>query len=181
MTKIFYSLTKLEEYQLTDLKYRMIKYRLNKLLKQGKIVEGNLAYRTGTKWHIHYSLIDLFQAERKHASHTKIEFRHELTVNMKDNYDVEFYKLIGEKVIADLQPFTTIYRIERCEDRTKAYHIHFCTNAEYELICNSIAGIGLYLDIDILNNKNTHLSKLNNKGQFFCYINKAVVEMNSSK
>lgn len=168
ITKIFYTLLQLSETH-TDLKYRNVKYRLNKLLSVNEIEIGEYLYKQNNKWFVHYSLIDQFQPIRKHKSHTKIKYENEITINLKINYDAEFYHHIGKLLIKALRPFDTLYYIEK----NKYYHIHLATNADYPSICSSLTKIGNTMLIDIIAKKYTRKAGIENKGLFFNYISKA--------
>lgn len=168
ITKIFYTLLQLSETH-TDLRYRNVKYRLNKLLSVNEIEIGEYLYKQNNKWFVHYSLIDKFQPIRQHKSHKSIKYKNEITINLKINYDAELYHHIGNLLIKELRPFDTVYYIEK----NKYFHIHLATNADDTSICSSLTKIGKTMLIDILAKKYTHKSKIENKGQYFSYIRKA--------
>lgn len=173
MIPIFYKLKQLEQYNFTDLKYRMIKYRLNVLLEKGIIKEGNLAYKKNNKWYINISLIDKFQAIRKLKNHTKVKYNTELTINFDDNYDIQYYHLIGQTILNRLNANKSRYTIECGSLQTKKYHIHFATTANYGEIYKILHLIESELHINIIKNKNTHTSKICNNALYDNYINKA--------
>lgn len=174
MTPIFYTLKQLETYEFTDLRYRMIKYRFKELLKSSKIEEGELVKKAKNRWYVHISLIDKFQPKRKLKTHKKIHYQNELTINFDDNYDADFYHLIGSSILRALDPHKSIYRIESGMVKD-TYHIHFGTTAGFEEIHQILSLLEDELDLIIINNKNTHVSKICNLALFMNYINKAFI------
>lgn len=173
-TPIFYTLKQIENYHFTDLKYRMIKYRFKDLISKGDISEGKLVLKKNNKWHIHYSLLDKFQARRKRKSHSKVEYQSELTINFDSNYDVPFYHFIGSEVLKGLDPNQSTYCIEASDIKKNTYHIHFATTASYPDIYAVLYKIEVYLDLNIVKNKNTHIATICNKALYHNYMNKAV-------
>lgn len=174
MINIFYTLPQLESKHLTDLKYRNLKYRFNKLLHNNKIEIGEYVYKSSNKWYIHYSLVDLFQPIRKHSTHTKINYVCEVSINLSDRYDIEGYKYLGDSVVKELHPFITKYCIEQGVWHKNNFHIHFETTAQIQYIRWALFDIGKRLEIDILGNPNTHISNIQNKTLYSNYIRKAI-------
>jgi hypothetical protein len=173
-TPIFYTLKQIENYHFTNLKYRMIKNRFKELISTGGITKGNLVFKKGNRWQIHYSLLDKFQAKRKHKSHSKVEYQSELTINFDSNYDLHFYHYIGSQVLKGLDPNQSAYCIEASDIKKNTYHIHFATTASYPDIYAVLYKIEEYLDLNIVKNKNTHIATICNKALYHNYMNKAV-------
>lgn len=170
----FYTLKQLEIYGFTDLKYRMIKYRFNELISSGEINVGNRIFKERNKWYVHYSIINKFQSKRKLKSHKRIKYENEITINLKDNYNSEYYHLLGYYIIKFLNPQPTLYRVEACV-KNNGYHIHLATKAAIEDIFHALTLLEDRLQIRIVHNSNTHISKIINLSAFLDYINKAVV------
>lgn len=171
-TDIFYTLPQLSTGKHTDLKYRMVKYRFNKLLLEDEIEIGQYVKKESNKWYIHYSLIDKFQPVRKRTTHTKIRHKYEITINLKIDYDLEFYKLLGHSLLKELHPANTVYHVEK----SKYFHIHLATDADYLAICSSLTKVGNTMDINIINEKYTHISEIGNNGSYANYIAKASLD-----
>jgi hypothetical protein len=170
----FYTLKQLETCGFTDIKYRMIKNRFNELIESDEIRVGNKVYKERNRWYIHYSIIGKFQAKRKLKSHRKVPYENEITINLKDNYNAEYYHLLGYYILKFLNPYSTLYRVEACV-KTEGYHIHLATNAVVEDIFHALTLLEDRLQIRIVNNSNTHVSKILDLSAFLDYINKAVV------
>ena len=180
MVPIYYTIEQIQKYHLTDLKYRMIKYRLKLMLSSSNILQRKLAYKKGQKWFIHYSLLDKFQAIRKHKSHSLVRYENELTINFDSNYDQHFYHHIGSEILIGLEPNRSTYVIEASASRSDSYHIHFATTASYSQIYEVLSIIEENLALNIIKNKNTHLASIKNRGLYHNYIHKAIYGMGMS-
>lgn len=170
----YYTLKQLENYGFTNLKYRMIKYRFNDLVTANKIRVGDKIYKQKNKWFIHVSLIGNFQAKRKLKSHMQIVYENEITINLKDNYNSEYYHLMGYFLLQYLDPNQTLYRVEAGE-KNGGYHIHLATTADYQYINHALSLLEDRLQIRIIGNSNTHISKIRHHTAYIDYINKAVI------
>jgi hypothetical protein len=119
-------------------------------------------------------VIDLFQAKRKLVTHKKIHYKNEITINFDSNYDVHFHHYIGYWILSRLDPHHSLYRIEASANNDR-YHIHLGTTASKDNIYDILNEIEDALRLNIINNKNTHVSEICNNALFYSYINKAVV------
>lgn len=170
----FYTLKQLETYEFTDLRYRMIKYRFNELIESGKITVGNKVYKDKNKWFIHISLIGKFQSKRKLKTHKNVYYENEITINLKDNYSSDYYHLMGFYILKFLNPAKSLYRVE-AGDKKGGYHIHLATTANFQDINYALSILEYKLQIIIVANKNTHISKIRNHTAYLDYINKAAI------
>ena len=170
----FYTLRQLETYEFTNLRYRMIKYRFKELIESGKIMVGDKVYKRNNKWFIHVSLISKFQSKRKLRSHKNVYYEYELSINLKDNYNSEYYHLMGFYLLNFLNPAKTLYRVETGVKKG-GYHIHLATSADFEDINNALALLEERLKIRIAGNSNTHIEKIRIHSAFLDYINKAAI------
>ncbi|UQD55758.1 hypothetical protein [Flavobacterium sp. K5-23] len=176
MTAIYYSLIQIEKNNFTDLKYRMIKNRLKKLIKEGKIKvgkieDGALAEFKSNKWHIHISLIDLFRAKRRLKTHKKIYYINEITINLHDDHTADYYDQIGMYLCEHLCPYRTIYSVETGK-KENSYHIHLGTTAPFEVIDDVRDMLSFKLKRKLCYKKNMHMSKIGNHTKFLNYISK---------
>jgi hypothetical protein len=170
----FYTLKQLETYEFTDLRYRMIKYRFKELIESGKITLGNKVYKDKNKWCIHVSLIGKFQSQRKLKSHKNVYYENEITINLKDDYNSDYYHLMGFYILKFLNPAQSLYRVE-AGDKKGGYHIHLATTAHFEDINHALALLEDRLQIRIVGNCNTHISTIRNHTAYLDYINKAAI------
>lgn len=173
-TNIYYSLISIEKNNLTQLKYRQIKNRLKLLLTTDKIIVGNLCYKKGARWFIHYSLVDLFQAERIHdkSKVRAIKYKTEITINLDSNYDTKFYTYLGEKIKQVLKHSKTIYAIETSPTNENRYHLHLGTTAQQYRILQKLKEIEVATGLIIIENKNTNIAPIRNLTRFVNYIAK---------
>jgi hypothetical protein len=170
----FYTMKQLETYEFTDLRYRMIKYRFNELIASGEIKEGNKVYKERNKWYIHVSLIGKFKSKRKLKSHINVYYENEITINLKDDYNSDYYHLMGFYILKFLNSAQSLYRVE-AGDKKGSYHIHLATTADFEDINYALSLLECELQIRIVGNCNTHISKIRNHTAYLDYINKAVI------
>ncbi|MDO8316985.1 MAG: hypothetical protein Q7T12_05625 [Flavobacterium sp.] len=176
MINTFYNLSQIHQKSLTDLKPRMLRYRLRKLLEKGTLEIGNLLNKDKQgSWLIHISLVKHFQPIRKRATHTRPKYINEITINLKDNYDVKFYELLGKTITDKLLPHDTFYSVEESTQKLKDYHIHFITSANINDINIAIINIEIEFNINILKNKNTLITPIRDLEQILSYINKACI------
>ena len=174
MTNIFYNLKQIEILKLTDLKSRMIQYRLKLLIKSNTIKIGEFCYkdRLKNKWQIHISLIKHFQPVRRRIAHTTPLYVNEISINLKDNYDINFYEFLGKSIVEGLLPDMTFFTIEQGTN-FKDYHIHLGTTATIKNIINVLTAIGGIYNINIIENKNTLIAPIREKVLFNNYTHKA--------
>jgi hypothetical protein len=170
----YYTLKQLETYEFTNLRYRMIKYRFIELMESGKISIGNKVYKDKNKWCIHVSLIDKFQAKRKLKTHKNVYYENEISINLKDGYKSDYYHLMGFYILRFLSPARSLYRVE-AGGKKGGYHIHLATTADFDDIHNALGLLETILQIRIVGNTNTHISKIRNHSCYMDYINKAVI------
>ena len=172
-TNIYYSLKSLSTNNLTNLKYRMLKYRLKELLTAGSIKLGKLLYKESNTWFIHFSFVDLFQARRNHSNSLKTEkYKNEVTINLPCNYDDSFYNYLGMKITLQLAPFVSIYSVEPSPTEKNKYHLHLISTADINSIIESLKNIESLINLTILENKNTNIAPIVNKTQTINYISK---------
>lgn len=170
----YYTLKQIETYKLTDLRHRMIKYRFKDLFESGKIQEGYYVQKIGRKWYIHISIIDLFQARRRRQAHVKIHYVNEITINLHDGHNADYYREVGDYVNKWLSKYETIYRVEEGKKKN-TFHIHIGTTAPLTDISTALLYLEYWLDRKLDYNKNLHVSKIRNLTLFLFYINKAVI------
>ena len=170
----FYTLKELETYEFTDLRYRMIKYRFQELIQSGKIKVGDKVYKQKNKWLVHISLVGKFQAKRRLQSHKNVYYENEISINLKDSYNSDYYHLIGYYILKLLSPEQSLYRVEAGEKKG-GYHIHLATTADFESINNALTILEEILLIRIVGNSNTHVEKIRIHSCYMDYINKAVI------
>lgn len=170
----FYTLKQLETYEFTDLRYRMIKYRFNKLMESGKIILGDKVYKQKNKWFIHVSLVGKFQPKRKLRSHKNVQYENEIAINLKEGYKSDYYHLMGFYLLEFLSPAQSLYRVE-AGGKKGGYHIHLATTADFQKINNALARLEDKLLIRICGNSNTHIEKIRIHSCYMDYINKAVI------
>lgn len=176
MINIFYNLEQLKHYKLTDLKSRMLRYRMKTLLQNGTIEIGNLLNKDKHgNWQIHISLVKHFQPIRKRTTHLRPKYINEITINLKDNYDVKFYEFLGNSITSKLLPRDSIFSVEESKFKIKDYHIHMITSANINDINISLMIIGVGLGIDIIKNQNTLIAPIRDLTQILNYINKACI------
>lgn len=176
MINTFYNLSEIHQKNLTDLKPRMLRYRLRKLLANGTLEIGNLLNKDKHgNWQIHISLVKHFQPIRQRTNNIRPKYITEITINLQDNYDVKFYEFLGETITEKLLPHDTFYSIEESTQRLKEFHIHLITSASINDINIALINIEVDLYLNILKNKNTLTTHIRDLEQILSYINKACI------
>ena len=101
-------------------------------------------------------------------------YENEITINLKDDYNSDYYHLMGFYILKFLNPAQSLYRVE-AGDKKGSYHIHLATTADFEDINYALSLLEYELQIRIVGNSNTHISKIRNPTAYLDYINKAVI------
>lgn len=174
-TNIYYSLQAIEAKNLSNLKYRMLTYRLKLLLSTNQIEIGNTLYKKSGRWYIHYSIIDKFQASRVHdkTKERANKYKNEITINLQGSYDIEFYTFLATTIKKELINSKTIYSIEKSPTTDNRYHLHIGTTADSYRITQALQKIEKATGLEILSYRNTNIAPIRNLTQFVNYITKA--------
>lgn len=160
----YYNLNQLLTSKLTNLKIRQLKKRIKEVNKLG--LDSNLLYKKNNgQWSIHYSIIYLFQLKRN--KNTKL--RTELTINLEDNYDKDYYTQIA-KDIAKLDKRELMFVIE--DNYKDENHIHFALATTTNQTKHILSKLDLIRGNIIVSNKNTHIAKIESLENYLTYINK---------
>jgi hypothetical protein len=162
----YYNLNQLLTNNKTDLKLRQLKNRIK--LVNNLVTDNKLLCKNGRTWQIHKSIIKLFQS----TWINKKGLRTEITINLADNYDTDYYVGIATD-IARIEPNKMLmYSIE--ENFTQKKHIHIATSMTYKQSKRVLIQLDKQRDYVILSNKNTHIAHIENVIDYIAYISKEV-------
>ena len=170
---MYYNLNQLLTNNLTDLKLRQLKNRM-KLVSEMNL-DNKLLYKEGRIWQIHKSLLFLFKSKwikRK-------ELRTEITINLSDNYDKDYYTDIANEIASNEPKAKLTYSIETNYDNKP--HIHIGTTLTIKQSKRILKQLDKTRDFVILSNMNTRVAPIENLTDYLCYISKEVepIQLNS--
>lgn len=164
MLKEYYNLSELSINHLTNLELRQLKKRVKQVSKSIKDIR--LISKVKNKWNIHYSILNLFQRERKRGQ----KYQTEVTIHLETGYDKNYYHQLANDIYNDKPNNNFCFSIEI--DTNNSAHLHIATQRTAKQITSSIKRIERKYNVTILKNKHTHIAPIYDLEDYLNYISK---------